>query len=157
MLLEDGVFAVMACADAELGYAGLKSYAWLAPRGTPFVVVLFSLEEAAWRPARGGDAVRNCARPRPRARRGEDTFAGGGRRRLGITALRTTRAAAHVDSAARPLPALSASRPSTARTPSGVLEFGAGWYATRTQERASHGVCRMIDPAQFLRVAAVVT
>jgi len=46
VLLEDGVFAVMPCADTELGYAGLKSYAWLAPRGTPFVVVLFSLEEA---------------------------------------------------------------------------------------------------------------
>ena len=43
--LEDGVFAVMACADAELGYAGLKSYAWL-PGGTPFVVLLFSLAEA---------------------------------------------------------------------------------------------------------------
>jgi len=46
VLLEDGVFAVMPCADTELGYAGLKSYAWLAPRGTPFVVVLFSLEDA---------------------------------------------------------------------------------------------------------------
>jgi ornithine cyclodeaminase/alanine dehydrogenase-like protein (mu-crystallin family) len=34
---------VMACADRELGYAGLKSYAWMSD-GTPFVVVLFSLE-----------------------------------------------------------------------------------------------------------------
>jgi alanine dehydrogenase len=42
----DGVFAVMAAVDPELGYAGLKSYAWLAPVGTPFVVVLFSLAEA---------------------------------------------------------------------------------------------------------------
>jgi ornithine cyclodeaminase/alanine dehydrogenase len=42
----DGVFAVMAAADPELGYAGLKSYAWLDPAGTPFVVVLFSLERA---------------------------------------------------------------------------------------------------------------
>jgi ornithine cyclodeaminase/alanine dehydrogenase-like protein (mu-crystallin family) len=41
-----GVFAVMAAADPELGYAGHKSYAWLAPAGTPFVVVLFSLAEA---------------------------------------------------------------------------------------------------------------
>lgn len=41
-----GVFAVMAAADPVLGYAGLKSYAWLAPTGTPFVVVLFSLAEA---------------------------------------------------------------------------------------------------------------
>jgi alanine dehydrogenase len=41
--LEDGQFAVMACVDRELGYAGVKSYAWTA-RGTPFVVVLFSLE-----------------------------------------------------------------------------------------------------------------
>jgi ornithine cyclodeaminase/alanine dehydrogenase-like protein (mu-crystallin family) len=38
--LEDGVFAVMAAVDRELGLAGLKSYAWL-PGGTPFVVVLF--------------------------------------------------------------------------------------------------------------------
>jgi alanine dehydrogenase len=35
----------MACVDRELGYAGLKSYAW-TPAGTPFVVLLFSLEEA---------------------------------------------------------------------------------------------------------------
>ena len=43
--LDDGVFAVMACVDRELGYAGLKSYAWLT-HGTPFLVVLFSLEHA---------------------------------------------------------------------------------------------------------------
>jgi ornithine cyclodeaminase/alanine dehydrogenase-like protein (mu-crystallin family) len=44
--LEGGELAVMACVDRELGYAGLKSYAWLAPLGTPFVVVLFSIEDA---------------------------------------------------------------------------------------------------------------
>jgi ornithine cyclodeaminase/alanine dehydrogenase len=43
--LPDGVFAVMPCVDAELGYAGLKTYAWL-PEGTPFLVVLFSIERA---------------------------------------------------------------------------------------------------------------
>jgi ornithine cyclodeaminase/alanine dehydrogenase-like protein (mu-crystallin family) len=43
--LEDGVFAVMACADHELGYAGVKSYAWL-PGGTPFAVLLFSIADA---------------------------------------------------------------------------------------------------------------
>lgn len=43
--LEDGVFAVMAAADRELGLAGLKSYAWL-PGGTPFVVVLFDIDRA---------------------------------------------------------------------------------------------------------------
>ena len=43
--LDGGMFAVMACVDRELGYAGLKSYAWL-PNGTPFVIVLFSLERA---------------------------------------------------------------------------------------------------------------
>src|ERR1700704_3112671 len=43
--LDDGQFAVMACVDRELGYAGLKSYAW-TPAGTPFVVLLFSLAEA---------------------------------------------------------------------------------------------------------------
>jgi alanine dehydrogenase len=43
--LPEGVFAVMACVDRELGYSGLKSYAWL-PGGTPFVVVLFSVEHA---------------------------------------------------------------------------------------------------------------
>src|SRR5436853_3277147 len=43
--LEGGMFAVMACVDRELGYAGVKSYAWLAD-GTPFVVLLFSIEHA---------------------------------------------------------------------------------------------------------------
>jgi alanine dehydrogenase len=43
--LEDGVFAVMAAVDRELGLAGLKSYAWLL-EGTPFVVVLFDTEAA---------------------------------------------------------------------------------------------------------------
>ena len=45
MPLPDGVFALMAAVDRELGYAGLKSYAWL-PAGTPFVVLLFSIAEA---------------------------------------------------------------------------------------------------------------
>jgi alanine dehydrogenase len=43
--LPGGVFAVMLCVDRELGYAGLKTYAWL-PGGTPFLVVLFSIERA---------------------------------------------------------------------------------------------------------------
>jgi ornithine cyclodeaminase/alanine dehydrogenase-like protein (mu-crystallin family) len=43
--LPGGVFAVMPCVDHELGYAGLKTYAWL-PDGTPFLVVLFSIERA---------------------------------------------------------------------------------------------------------------
>jgi ornithine cyclodeaminase/alanine dehydrogenase-like protein (mu-crystallin family) len=41
--LEDGEYAVMACVDRELGYAGLKSYVWTTT-GTPFVVLLFALE-----------------------------------------------------------------------------------------------------------------
>jgi ornithine cyclodeaminase/alanine dehydrogenase len=45
MQIPDGVFAVMPCVDRELGYAGLKTYAWL-PGGTPFLVVLFSIERA---------------------------------------------------------------------------------------------------------------
>jgi alanine dehydrogenase len=44
--LEDGQFAVMACVDRELGYAGLKSYAWTSS-GTPFVVLVFSLQPTA--------------------------------------------------------------------------------------------------------------
>jgi ornithine cyclodeaminase/alanine dehydrogenase len=43
--LPGGVFAVMPCVDRELGYAGLKTYAWL-PGGTPFLVVLFSIARA---------------------------------------------------------------------------------------------------------------
>jgi ornithine cyclodeaminase/alanine dehydrogenase len=43
--LPGGVFAVMPCVDRELGFAGLKTYAWL-PAGTPFLVVLFSIERA---------------------------------------------------------------------------------------------------------------
>jgi ornithine cyclodeaminase/alanine dehydrogenase-like protein (mu-crystallin family) len=41
--LEDGQYAVMACVDRELGYAGVKSYAWTMT-GTPFAVLLFALE-----------------------------------------------------------------------------------------------------------------
>src|SRR6185437_13428872 len=37
--------AVMPCVDRELGYAGLKTYEWL-PNGTPFLVVLFSIDRA---------------------------------------------------------------------------------------------------------------
>ena len=40
----DGMFAVMACVDRELGYAGLKTLRLDGTGGTPFVVVLFSLE-----------------------------------------------------------------------------------------------------------------
>src|SRR5207247_5688973 len=43
---DEGQFAVMPCVDRELGYAGVKTYAWIAPKGTPFLVVLFSLGEA---------------------------------------------------------------------------------------------------------------
>ncbi|HEV2591383.1 MAG TPA: ornithine cyclodeaminase family protein [Gaiellaceae bacterium] len=42
--IPDGVFAVMPCVDRALGYAGLKTYAW-TPDGTPFLVVLMSLDE----------------------------------------------------------------------------------------------------------------
>ena len=45
MKIDDGVFAVMAAADAELHLAGSKSYTWL-PGGTPFVVVVFDTEAA---------------------------------------------------------------------------------------------------------------
>jgi ornithine cyclodeaminase/alanine dehydrogenase-like protein (mu-crystallin family) len=45
MRVEDGVFAVMAAVDHELGLAGLKAYTWL-PGGTPFVVVLFDTQSA---------------------------------------------------------------------------------------------------------------
>jgi alanine dehydrogenase len=43
--LDGGAFAVMHAVDRGLGLAGVKTYAWL-PGGTPFVVVLFSLEHA---------------------------------------------------------------------------------------------------------------
>jgi ornithine cyclodeaminase/alanine dehydrogenase-like protein (mu-crystallin family) len=41
--LPDGQFAVMACVDRGLGYAGLKTYAW-TPQRAPFLVVLFTLD-----------------------------------------------------------------------------------------------------------------
>jgi ornithine cyclodeaminase/alanine dehydrogenase-like protein (mu-crystallin family) len=41
--LDEGQYAVMACVDRELGYAGLKTYAWTTA-GTTFVVLLFSLD-----------------------------------------------------------------------------------------------------------------
>src|SRR5215471_8969635 len=43
--LEDGLFAVMACVDRELGYAGLKAYP-ATPAGASFAVLLFSAETA---------------------------------------------------------------------------------------------------------------
>jgi alanine dehydrogenase len=43
--LPGGDFAVMPCVDHELGIAGLKTFAWL-PGGTPFLIVLFSIERA---------------------------------------------------------------------------------------------------------------
>jgi len=43
--LPDGQFAVMACADRGLGYAGLKTYLWTAA-ATPFLVVLLALDDA---------------------------------------------------------------------------------------------------------------
>lgn len=43
--IPDGVFAAMPAVDAELGYAGLKAYAWTGS-GTPFLVVLVALEGA---------------------------------------------------------------------------------------------------------------
>ncbi len=43
--LPDGDFAVMPCVDHELGIAGLKTFVWL-PGGTPFLIVLFSIEHA---------------------------------------------------------------------------------------------------------------
>jgi len=46
LALPDGQFAVMPCVDRELGYAGLKTYAW-TPDGTPFLVVLISIEDAS--------------------------------------------------------------------------------------------------------------
>jgi alanine dehydrogenase len=42
--ITDGVFAAMSAADVELGYAGLKTYAWTGS-GTPFLVVLVSIAE----------------------------------------------------------------------------------------------------------------
>jgi ornithine cyclodeaminase/alanine dehydrogenase-like protein (mu-crystallin family) len=45
MRVQEGVFALMAAVDAELGFAGLKAYTWL-PAGTPFVVCLFDLARA---------------------------------------------------------------------------------------------------------------
>jgi ornithine cyclodeaminase/alanine dehydrogenase-like protein (mu-crystallin family) len=52
-----GAFAVMAAADPDLGVAGLKSYLWLEPLGTPFVVVLFSLDRAAVEAVVEGDVL----------------------------------------------------------------------------------------------------
>ena len=42
--IADGVFAAMPAADAELGYAGLKTYA-LTGSGTPFLVVLVAIDD----------------------------------------------------------------------------------------------------------------
>jgi alanine dehydrogenase len=41
----DGYFAVMPCVDHELGFAGVKTFAW-QQGGTPFLVILFSIADA---------------------------------------------------------------------------------------------------------------
>jgi ornithine cyclodeaminase/alanine dehydrogenase-like protein (mu-crystallin family) len=77
--LDGGTFAVMPAVDHELGFAGLKTYAWL-PGGTPFVVVLFSSERAAFEAvieadklgqlrtgAASGVAAKHLARPDARS------------------------------------------------------------------------------------------
>ena len=87
----EGALAVMSAVDEELGLAGLKSYVAL-PAGTPFVVVLFDLEQGR---ARGRDRGRpdgpaphrRCERGRgevPRQARSADaraSSAAAGRRR----------------------------------------------------------------------------
>jgi ornithine cyclodeaminase/alanine dehydrogenase-like protein (mu-crystallin family) len=45
LTLDEGLFAVMACVDRELGYAGLKAYP-ATPAGAAFAVLLFSAETA---------------------------------------------------------------------------------------------------------------
>ena len=42
--IPEGQFAVMPCVDRGLGLAGLKTFAW-APGGTPFLVVLMTINE----------------------------------------------------------------------------------------------------------------
>ena len=42
--IPEGQFAVMPCVDRGLGLAGLKTFAW-APGGTPFLVVLLTIDE----------------------------------------------------------------------------------------------------------------
>jgi hypothetical protein len=68
--LDDGQYAVMACVDRELGYAGLKSYAWTMT-GTPLRCCCCDRRPRASGPDRGGQA-----RPAPH------------RRRLGVAATR---------------------------------------------------------------------
>jgi alanine dehydrogenase len=41
----DGYFAVMPCVDHELGFGGVKTFAW-QQGGTPFLVILFSIAGA---------------------------------------------------------------------------------------------------------------
>jgi ornithine cyclodeaminase/alanine dehydrogenase-like protein (mu-crystallin family) len=98
-----GDFAVMPCVDRELGYAGLKSYTWL-PNGTPFVVVLFSLEHARLEAVIEADhlgQLRTAAASAVAATR----LAKRGAKSLGIIGA-GRQAASHVDALRDALPAL---------------------------------------------------
>jgi ornithine cyclodeaminase/alanine dehydrogenase len=101
--LPDGLFAVMPCVDHELGYAGLKSFLWL-PNGTPFLVVLFSLEHARVEAVVEADylgQLRTAAASAVAAKQ----LARAGARTLGVIGC-GRQAASHVDALRAALPSL---------------------------------------------------
>ena len=101
--LPDGDFAVMPCVDRELGYAGLKTFVWL-PGGTPFLIVLFSIEHArveAVIEAEYLGRLRTAAASAVAAKR----LARGGAATLGVIGC-GRQAAAHVDALRIALPSL---------------------------------------------------
>lgn len=98
-----GVFAVMPCVDRELGLAGLKTYAW-QPAGTPFLVVLFSIERAELEAVVEADVLgrrRTAAASAIAAQR----FARAGATRLGVFGC-GRQAASHVVALREVLPSL---------------------------------------------------
>lgn len=101
--LPDGDFAVMACVDHGLGYAGLKTYAWTAD-GAPFLVVLFALEQTSVAAVIEADRLgwlRTAAASAVAATR----LARSGASSLGVIGC-GRQGAAHVDALRRALPAI---------------------------------------------------
>ena len=128
----------MPCVDRELGYAGLKSYAWL-PNGTPFLVVLFSIEHARLEAVIEADylgqlrtaAASAVAATTPRARTGATTLGvfGCGRQAAShVAALRDGAAVARARrrlTAATPRRRRGVLRASTAARRPAIREVGA--------------------------------
>ena len=135
----------MACVDRELGYAGLKSYAW-TQTGTPFVVLLFSLAPARLAAVIEADKLGQLRTGAASGDRGSPARARGrlepGRDRLRL-------AGCFADRLASGRRCRRSSRsPSTAATRSGWLSFAARTAARRPGRTARRPTTTSSSPSR---------